>query len=401
MNEDNNTKEYLEKLKGIKLSESSRSRIEETLLSYARFHSVRAERGSRSIEQVPSRTSSITRLLSIRIRSMTALLLIALMIGGGTSYAAEGAVPGDALYSLKTEVNEQVKSAFTVSNQAEAQLEARFAEERLVEAEKLAARGQLDEEASAQLSARLKTHYENAETRSEQAESEGDYESSAAVRASLEGAFRAHADILANLNQNIKGNAGASLIAEIRGYANDSAHAQATATVDTSRDVKAQVSGIIEASEIVITKAQRALSNAEGKIEAETYTRIEAHMKEAVAAEASAKSAFDTNAYTEAYSHAHKATRIGTEVQAMSESALRLKASAQMDTLFDGVVDVRTNGGTSTRVNSRTESNSTSEVRVESDSSVDIHTDIKTDVNTGGINASVHTGTEIKSGLGL
>src|SRR4051812_40813854 len=41
-----------------------------------------------------------------------AVCLIVLILTGGTSYAASYALPGDALYPLKVNVNEQVKGFF-------------------------------------------------------------------------------------------------------------------------------------------------------------------------------------------------------------------------------------------------------------------------------------------------
>ena len=56
MNNDDKTTKYLEKLKDMKLSESSRARIEGNLQEYARFHTVRVGQDNRSIGQVPKST---------------------------------------------------------------------------------------------------------------------------------------------------------------------------------------------------------------------------------------------------------------------------------------------------------------------------------------------------------
>ena len=83
MNKDTKTKEYGEKLKGMKLSDTARSRIENNLLEYARFHSVRVEGDGRSIGQVPQRTSLFN--LFKQPKSMTAAIIaIMVLAGGGT-----------------------------------------------------------------------------------------------------------------------------------------------------------------------------------------------------------------------------------------------------------------------------------------------------------------------------
>lgn len=69
MNKDIRTSEYMKRLEGMKLSESSRSRIGDNLQGYAQFHAinegVRDGGDSRSIEQVPGRTSRITHILNL------------------------------------------------------------------------------------------------------------------------------------------------------------------------------------------------------------------------------------------------------------------------------------------------------------------------------------------------
>lgn len=181
MNKENQTKEYLEKLKQIKLSDSSRARMESSLLEYARFHGVRVPEGSRSIEQVPQRTS----LFRLKYTYMPIAILIALMVGGGTSYAAQGAVPGDFLYPVKTEVNENVRAAFAVSAEAEAELQADLIAERLEEAQELQAEGRLDEEATETLTAELKVHAEKAALALDESTDENDVATIARISATV------------------------------------------------------------------------------------------------------------------------------------------------------------------------------------------------------------------------
>ncbi|HEX4799229.1 MAG TPA: hypothetical protein VFV22_01695, partial [Candidatus Paceibacterota bacterium] len=107
------TNEYFEKLQNIKLSEASRTRIQNNLINYAHFNSIHENVSipgdSRSIIRVPQRTTLFNL---IKSKPMTAAIIaIVLMISGGASYAAEGSVPGELLYTIKTDVNENIKSA--------------------------------------------------------------------------------------------------------------------------------------------------------------------------------------------------------------------------------------------------------------------------------------------------
>lgn len=73
-------------------------------------------------------------------------LAICLVVAGGVSFAAEQSLPGDPLYLVKTNFNENTRSIFTFSAESKAKLEASFAEERLVELQKLVVNNKLTEE---------------------------------------------------------------------------------------------------------------------------------------------------------------------------------------------------------------------------------------------------------------
>ncbi len=86
-----------------------------------------------------------------------------MLVGGGTSFAAQGAVPGDFLYSVKTEINEPVRSAFAVGANAEADLQAKLVAERIEEAEELEAEGKLEGKAAAKLATNIQAHVAKAD----------------------------------------------------------------------------------------------------------------------------------------------------------------------------------------------------------------------------------------------
>ncbi len=126
-------------------------------------------------------------------------LLVAALLGGGTSYAAQGALPGDTLYPVKTHVNEPVQEALAFSTQAKADVEANIAEERLSEAEKLAQRGTLSTTTAAQLAADFANHLQKSETNAHQLAGK-DPASAAETDSSLAARIAAHKDILEALS---------------------------------------------------------------------------------------------------------------------------------------------------------------------------------------------------------
>lgn len=79
---------------------------------------------------------------------LSLLLALAAAIGGGLSFEASSALPGDPLYAYKLEVNERVEDMLAYTSAAKAKLHLALLSGRLAEARELAVHGRLD--ASAQ-----------------------------------------------------------------------------------------------------------------------------------------------------------------------------------------------------------------------------------------------------------
>ena len=89
---------------------------------------------------------------------MGIILAIILAVSAGVSFGAEQSLPGDALYPIKTGVNETVQGWFALSAEAEAEHQANLAIRRLGEAEELKADGRLDAEIKSELEAEFREH---------------------------------------------------------------------------------------------------------------------------------------------------------------------------------------------------------------------------------------------------
>ncbi|QQG38278.1 MAG: hypothetical protein HYS26_01885 [Candidatus Kaiserbacteria bacterium] len=89
-----------------------------------------------------------------------ALVLVLVVIGGGMTYAAEGALPGDLLYPVKIGFNESVRSALAFSDESKVAVHSVFAERRLEEATALAVSGRLSGAAQKALEANFDAHAE-------------------------------------------------------------------------------------------------------------------------------------------------------------------------------------------------------------------------------------------------
>jgi len=129
--------------------------------------------------------------------SMVALLLI----GGGTSWAAEKALPGDLLYPIKIGFNENVRIALSLTPVAKAQWLSQQAVRRLSEAEKLANQGRLDQRVKTDLANRFTASVQNANQESARLAVSGKTQTAAELNSHFEATLRAHQKILNELEE--------------------------------------------------------------------------------------------------------------------------------------------------------------------------------------------------------
>jgi hypothetical protein len=184
--------------------------------------------------------------------------IIALLLSGSVSLAAETALPGDLLYPVKIHVNEEVRAAVSVSAEAEAAWEARRAERRLEEAERLQARARLDAEAKAQIATQFEEHSKSFAEKDATVTAEGKTEVSAELKTDFETKLRSHE----------------SALIQIIGDAKVEEH------MDAGADVKGEVNAIIDATikgtvdaNVGATLPINIKVDAEGKPEAKTETQ--------------------------------------------------------------------------------------------------------------------------------
>ena len=95
--------------------------------------------------------------------ALAATTIGAVLLGGTVSYAAESALPGDVLYPVKISLNERAKVALARTEEAQAIIQTKLAEERLTEAEKLAIAGKFSEEKKTLVEEKLSQHLDQAQ----------------------------------------------------------------------------------------------------------------------------------------------------------------------------------------------------------------------------------------------
>jgi hypothetical protein len=136
----NDFERLFESFKRISLRPFERNSMREELRLYMTEHPARAPFITRVVN-----TFSLSRFQfsSFHLRPVAMALMLVLCVGVGTSYAAEGALPGNLLYPVKIHVNESVRGALAVGSEAKAQWNIARTARRLAEAETLAQQNNL------------------------------------------------------------------------------------------------------------------------------------------------------------------------------------------------------------------------------------------------------------------
>lgn len=159
---------------------------------------IRRQAGMSSVPDVRS-WADVLMFLTGRLRLIpvtAAVLIVVLGLGGSVSYAAESALPGDVLYSVKVRFTEPLREQFAFGRRERAEVSMRHARKRLEEAEALLVRGDLSAEAATGLSENLQKHTTRLEESIALLEHEGGIDDAEEVRTEFIAAVRAHDDVL-------------------------------------------------------------------------------------------------------------------------------------------------------------------------------------------------------------
>jgi hypothetical protein len=139
----------------------------------------------------------------VRLKKQIAVIVAStLFLGVGTSFAAESTVPGDVLYPMKVHVNEKVQEMSALTPKAQVKVQARIAERRLEEVEKLARENRLSTTTAESLEAEFEKHADRSRKEIEKiAEKNGEDEAEKA-RSNIETNFSEHQKILNVLKED-------------------------------------------------------------------------------------------------------------------------------------------------------------------------------------------------------
>jgi hypothetical protein len=148
--------------KDIVLGKEEKGAMRDVLCAYVKGHPVEREQWP-VISPLRVHKSPLW-MVRLTPRSFGAFaLMLSLLLGtGSVSYAAEDALPGDILYSVKVRVNEEVQGVLAVSDEEKVSWAKERAERRVSEASELASQGRLDAEKKETVAHLLEEHTQEA-----------------------------------------------------------------------------------------------------------------------------------------------------------------------------------------------------------------------------------------------
>lgn len=124
-------------------------------------------------------------------------LVLAAAIGGGTSVAAQSALPGDTLWGFKVSVNEAFGAALAAGEKAQAKFDIKVLEARIKETALLAQDARLSAEAKASLEESFARHAARIQEGIAALQEKGEYEAAAEIAARFQAVVATGASVLA------------------------------------------------------------------------------------------------------------------------------------------------------------------------------------------------------------
>lgn len=149
----------------VKLQAAEQRELRERVVAYMEYHPLPAEMKVVAKTTKDRVTGSAEAYQMVKIPfhvffkygTIAAALVLVLV-----PFMAERAVPGDALYTIKVQFNEEVRSTLTFDSFQKVEWETERLNRRIAEARLLASEGRLTEEVEAEVAQAVRTHTENA-----------------------------------------------------------------------------------------------------------------------------------------------------------------------------------------------------------------------------------------------
>lgn len=190
---------YFQDTQNIRLTADEKLATQKKLQAFMQANPVRAEADMRQVQE-EARPNFLSSLKSMMLKPLPITLSALLILGGGTAFAAEQSLPTEALYPIKIQVNERVRATLTPTSEGKAKWEARLAERRLEEAEKLALEKKFTAEIQTQVELTFDEQAKLVQEKIARLKAEGNIEGAIELSNSFQASLKAHEAILTQLD---------------------------------------------------------------------------------------------------------------------------------------------------------------------------------------------------------
>jgi hypothetical protein len=163
------SEKFYKKSETVKLSLGEKKELRERLISYMEYHplpvssqapKILREDSQKNVVGLPFRESF--RVLAIPYNKIfRASALVAVFILIGVPFMAERSVPGDTLYAVKVQFNEELRSTLIFDSYQKVEWETERLNRRIAEARLLASEGRLTDAVEAEVAEAVMTHTQN------------------------------------------------------------------------------------------------------------------------------------------------------------------------------------------------------------------------------------------------
>lgn len=316
----------------IYLSPEEKTTVRGVLQVFVSEHPVHRASAVRELPQpryTGYRTRTILALLNNSyMKPMAISLIIALLIGGSTSYAAESSLPGDLLFPVKVEINERFRTWAALSPESKVEWQARVAERRLEEAVTLTAQNRMTADVRAKIEANFEKNAERVQKHIASLEIKAS-EAVVDISSRFETSLSAHAAILEQVPAEESTRVEVKpLLLKIRAHAKEAAKSRHDAETQVATSANAHVQtaaeGRLKAARQKIAEVQGFVENssASAKVKADANAKLKGAQNALI--EGSARASAEN--YNEAFLLFQDAHRIAQEIQ------LFVAAQQQLDT---------------------------------------------------------------------
>lgn len=354
-------------IKNIRLSKEEKEQIKNNLRVFVEKHPVRNPAPARLVWQ-----RSLLTNLKINIKPMPLVIILALVFGGSTTWAAEQSLPGDVLYPVKVNVNERVVTALAIGEEAKANAEVKLAEKRLVEIEELSVRGQLDAEVKEELEAAFEEHASKVEDRIQKFEEKENFKAAADVAANFEVSLRAHEDVLKRLAvlaasdntdtqmpsdvaPNRRGDGDAVIDAKFEHSLKVADRVKTAEAIRIKAETKflerkpegddekhaSVVREVLKDAENALERATKQYREHQAKLDADFSAKMEASLKAAGEGIVQGKAKIQAEAYREAVVTLNRSINLSKEVLASIDRYLNVDAKVRTNFNLEKTIDKR------------------------------------------------------------